>query len=186
EREACDKGVACAVGVDGGAWERRGRPPYRASVGLEERPACRAVGLRDEPRRRLQLDVLLAGIPRAADEHVELYLRRDEHLVRARRSDELPRDAGCTKRLGVAGREVDGVRIAELVPRQRVVAVRAHALADHRDRPLGAGTWSTRANSTHSTWPTTATCMTAESYAGAATRARSAAALTPSPKVGKT
>src|SRR5207248_1479712 len=81
--------------------------------------------------------VLLAGIPRAADEHVELYPRGDEHLVRACRGDELPRGPRLPDRLFVAGREVHGVRIAELVPGQRVVAVRPHPLADHRDRPLG-------------------------------------------------
>src|SRR5207244_1820629 len=80
--------------------------------------------------------VAFAGIPRAADKHVELYLRRDEDQIRAGCCDELARGTRHPHRLWVSGREVDGVGVLELAPRKRVVAMGAHALADHRDRAL--------------------------------------------------
>ena len=49
----------------------------------------------------------------------------------------VPGPAGVAHRARVAGGEVDGVGVGELVPGQRVVAPRPEALADHRDRALG-------------------------------------------------
>jgi hypothetical protein len=72
----------------------------------------------------------------AADERVELHLRLDEGRQLAGRRDESPGLPCGAQRIRVAGAEVDGVDLGQLVPRQRIGAVRMQLVAHQRDRAL--------------------------------------------------
>ena len=90
-------------------------------------------------RRRLEVAGLVAlGLVLAArDERVELDARRVQRRQLARGGDEHAGSACLTHRFGVAGREVDAVRLVELLPRQRPSPpLRPRLLADDGDRPL--------------------------------------------------
>jgi RNA polymerase sigma factor (sigma-70 family) len=92
----------------------------------------------DELRRRIELTgfIALGEVEAAVDERVE----PDTRLLQRRQltggRDEHARLPSCSKRLGIAGAEVDGVGRLELVPWQRVAAVRVELRPDQRDRPL--------------------------------------------------
>ena len=91
-------------------------------------------------RRRVEISrrVALPGIARACHQRVELDPRLGERLEPADGRDQRSRPARLERRGAVARGEVDGVGLAELAPRQRIVPSRPHPFADHRDRPLPA------------------------------------------------
>src|SRR5581483_2703888 len=116
ERQTRRERIARAVGVDDPP-RQRGRREATAGPGEPTLPTER---LDDEPRRRLDVArlVWLARITAAADERVELDAGAPESLVRARCRDQHPGGARRAQRAHVAAREVDGVGVGELGPRQ--------------------------------------------------------------------
>ncbi|MCB9565099.1 MAG: hypothetical protein H6708_32340 [Kofleriaceae bacterium] len=100
--------------------------------------AARAVG-HDQRRGRRRVvgqRADLAGIRAAADDGVEAHAGGGDRRLPARRRDQQAGGARPGQDRGVIGGEVDGVELAQQVPRQRIVGPRVQRLTDHRDRAL--------------------------------------------------
>ncbi len=130
--------VAAAVGIDRLARDRCRGPATGEPVARAVGAAARAfgedkqLGLVFDRRRSVALD----RVARAEHERVDRNAV-PERVARPGVRDEHARRARGAQRVDVAGREVHGVDLRELVPRQRtVVAERLQALAERRDRPL--------------------------------------------------
>jgi RNA polymerase sigma factor (sigma-70 family) len=112
--------------------------PATFSTAGDEAPSLLALGRGNEPRRGVELAdaIPLVLVAAAVDEGVELDAAGDERRQHAGGGNERTCTASLSERSRIAGGEVDGVDLVQLVPRERVVRMGIESRADRRDRPL--------------------------------------------------